>query len=242
MFVYIRLPSRQHKLKKLPSKAVITTPPQLKCWELPPFSAEDLEAVRSVFAFADGCILSQAWLADLEPDFMPATVRAGRHGNSLLVFAELHDVDIFSRATAHNQRMWELGDVLEIFLQPENSESYVEFHVTPGNWHLQLEIPDAAALQRARAENRFDDLLLSDGVFSSQVWTLPKTKKWFVLAEIPVAVICGARLPLEGARWRFSFSRYDYIRGRCEPVISSTSPHSQPDFHRRDEWGTLLFI
>jgi hypothetical protein len=43
-------------------------------------------------------------------------------------------------------------------------------------------------------------------------------------------------------KWRFSFSRYDYIRGRREPMISSTSPHARPGFHRREEWGTLIFV
>jgi hypothetical protein len=43
-------------------------------------------------------------------------------------------------------------------------------------------------------------------------------------------------------KWRFSFSRYDYIRGRQEPILSSTSPHAWPDFHQREEWGTLIFV
>jgi hypothetical protein len=39
--------------------------------------------------------------------------------------------------------------------------------------------------------------------------------------------------------WRFSFSRYDYTRGRVAPVISSTSPHAKADFHHQQEWGIL---
>jgi hypothetical protein len=216
--------------------------PQLRCPELPAFFTEDPAVIRAAFVLADPCVLGQGWLAAPESNFMPATVHAGWRGNALLVFAELHDADILTRATAHNQRMWELGDVLEIFLQPEGSESYVELHVTPANWRLQLRIPDAAALSRARAENNFKDLLLPDGVFRSRVWTQPEVEKWFVLAEIPAGTVCGANPPLAGERWRFSFSRYEYGRNRREPVISSSSPHSQPDFHRREEWGTLLFV
>jgi hypothetical protein len=215
--------------------------PQLNCRQLPVFEADKLDAVRAAFARAEGCVMRQAWLPEPEPDFTTAVVRAGWRGNSLLVFAELEDADIFTRATAHNQRMWELGDALEIFLSPENSASYVEFHVTPNNFRLQLRFPDTATLRRAQAENRFDHLMLPDGVFHSGAWIQPENKKWFAFAEIPAVAVCGAD-NMVGTRWKFSFSRYDDIRGRSEPVISSTSPHTRPDFHRREEWGTLIFV
>jgi hypothetical protein len=169
-------------------------------------------------------------------------VSVGWRKNSLLVFAELADADIFTRATAHNQRMWELGDTFEIFLQPEDSGNYVEFHITPDNWRLQLCFPDTAALRRAQAANVFDGFLLPDGVFRSHVWTQPEYRRWFVYAEIPAASVSGMSESLAESRWRFSFSRYDHIRGRRAQILSSTSPHPVPDFHRREDWGTLRFV
>jgi len=41
---------------------------------------------------------------------------------------------------------------------------------------------------------------------------------------------------------RFSFSRYDAVRGRSAPLLSSTSAHSTLDFHQQEAWGTLEFI
>jgi len=220
---------------------VSKTLPLLSCRELPAYATDKLDAVRAAFQQADSCVLRQAWLAQPERGFRPATVRAGRAGNSLRVFAELEDADIFTCATSHNQHMWELGDVLEIFLQSAGSPGYVELHVTPSNLRLQLSFPDTPRLRRAQAENFFDDLILSDGVFHSRTWNQPEKSKWYVHAEIPAALVSGeVQLPADG-EWRFSFSRYDYTRGRHEPVISSTSPHAQPDFHRREEWGTLFF-
>lgn len=223
--------------------------PQLACRELSAFDAGNLDAVRAAFASADAVTTTQAWQPQMDADFAPATVRAGWRGNSLLVFAELDDADIFSDATAHNQRMWELGDVLEMFLSPEGEAHYVELHVTPNNFRLQLRLPDTAAFRKAQAENKFDHLLLSDGVFSSRVWLQQEKKKWFVFAEIPADLVAGGMpaLPFTGRmpvplRWKFSFSRYDYLRGRKEPVYSSTSPHARLDFHRREEWGALVFI
>jgi hypothetical protein len=224
------------------TETVAITLPQLDCRELPAFDAGNLDAVCAAFASADSCTLQQAWLEKPEADFSPATVRVGWRENSLHLLAELDDADIFSRATAHNQRMWELGDALEIFLSPEHSASYVEFHVTPNNFRLQLRLPDTVTLRQAQAENCFDHLLLPDGVFFSRAWVRSENKKWFVSAEIPAAAVGGADQPLAGTRWRFSFSRYDYVRGRKEPMFSSSSPHAVADFHRRDEWGTLNFV
>ncbi|HEX4349240.1 MAG TPA: carbohydrate-binding family 9-like protein [Verrucomicrobiae bacterium] len=215
--------------------------PSLVCRKLPAYAADKLDAVRTAFRAADSCATRQAWLPKPESDFRPATVRTGWRENSLCVFAELEDVDIFTHATAHNQRMWESGDVFEIFLQPAGSPSYVELHVTPNNLRLQLSFPDTVTLRRAQAENVFDRLILPDGAFRSHTWLDPENGEWYVHAEIPPALVCGDDHLPAGGKWRFSFSRYDYSHGRHEPVISSTSPHTRPDFHRREEWGTLFF-
>jgi hypothetical protein len=215
--------------------------PTLECRELSAYATDDLDSVRAAFQQADGCVLRQAWLAEPEKDFTPATVRVGWYENSLRVFAEMEDMNIFTRATSHNQRMWELGSVLEIFLQPAGSPSYVELHVTPNNQRLQLRFPDAATVRRPQAANFLDRLMLPDGVFHSQTWTHPEMNKWCVHADIPALLVCGALKLTAEKTWRFSFSRYAYPRGRQEPVISSSSPHAQPDFHRGEEWGTLSF-
>jgi hypothetical protein len=208
---------------------------------LPDFDASNLDAVHAAFAAATPCALGQAWRADEEPDFAPGQVRAGWRRDALLLFAELTDRDIFTRATAPNQRMWELGDTFEIFLRPANRPEYVELHVTPNNQRLQLRIPHTEALRRAQAANEFDEFLLRGNVFHSATWVQPEKQKWFVYAAIPAITVCGQDRVNMGSRWLFSFSRYDYTRGGGEPVISSTSPHAEPDFHRQQEWGTLNF-
>lgn len=220
-----------------------TTPirPMIRCLPLPDFAASNLDKVRAAFAGAIPCDLGQAWRTEVEPGFAPGQVRAGWREDSLLVFAELTDQDIFTSATAMNQRMWELGDTLEIFLRPADRPEYVEFHVTPNNHRLQLRIPNIETLRRAQVANVFDELLLRGNVFQSVTWVRPEHQKWFVYAVIPAIVVCGQARLHAGSRWHFSFSRYDYTRGGGEPVVSSTSPHAMADFHRQQEWGILKF-
>lgn len=214
----------------------------IECHELPVFNADSLDDVRRAFHSAAPCFLRQAWREREEADFAPGTVRLGWRDESLLVFAELTDADIFSSATRFNQRLWELGDSFEIFLRPVEQEAYVEFQVSPDNQRLQLRYPDAAALGRAQDTGSIEDVLVHDKVFHSNTWVRSQERQWYIFAEIPAASVRSKTGPLPGDQWRFSFSRYDYTRGHKEPVISSTSPHTEANFHRQQEWGMISFL
>jgi len=235
----MRASSRSRELE--PTAPPSRQTPVIRCLPLPAFDDRDLGAVCGAFAAAAPCPLGQAWRVAVEPGFAPGHVRTGWRENSLRLFAELTDHDIFSNATAMNQRMWELGDTLEIFLRPAGQAEYVEFHVTPNNQRLQLRIPNTEALRRAQTANVFDEFLVPGNVFHSVTWVQPGNQKWFVYAAIPAIAVCGQARLTAGSRWCFSFSRYDYTRGGGGPVISSTSPHAVADFHRQQEWGLLNF-
>ncbi len=215
--------------------------PEIQCEPLPPFDRTNLESVQRAFQSAVPCSFRQAWLDQEEAGFSPGTVRMGWRENSLLVFAELTDMDIFNGATKLNQRTWELGDVFEIFLRSSKKASYVEFHVTPQNQRLQLHYPDAGIAEWARKQGRLDDVFVRHEVFYSKTWVDARRNRWWVFAEIPAGEVSGSNEPVENTQWRFSFGRYDYTRGASNPVISSTSPHARPDFHCQHEWGVLTF-
>lgn len=215
--------------------------PAILCEPLPAFNGTDLESVRRAFQFATPCLLQQAWLDDKAVGFAPTVVRMGWRGCSLLVFAELTDVDIFNSATKLNQRTWELGDVFEMFLRSALKESYSEFHVTPHNQRLQLRYNNGSAAEAARRIGNLEDILIWGDAFHSMTWIEKRICHWYVYAEIPALAVCGSDEPIENTQWRFSFGRYDYTRGVKEPVISSTSPHAQPNFHREHEWGVMTF-
>lgn len=205
------------------------TPPFLACEHLPEFDHFSLESVTRAFSKIPAISLRQSWLPVQEPYFLGAEVRAGRSDNSLLLAATIPDSEIFTRVTAPNQRTWELGDVFEIFLKPEVEQHYHEFHVTPSNIRTQLGFSCAGATPET----------FPDGIFQSRVWI--ESGRWSVLASIPCAAITGRSSINTGERWRFSFCRYDAFLDGRKPVLSSTSPHPLPKFHRPDEWGVIVF-
>ncbi len=229
----------QHVESYQSSRAVAA--PEIFCEPLGAFDAADIVNVRRAFQSVTPCLLRKVGGDEEKSGFSSGLVRTGWRENSLLVFAELADRDIFNGATTLNQRTWELGDVFEMFLGPSAEESYVEFHVTPGNQRLQLRYADSNSVARARETGKLDEFLIPGEAFRSFTWVENKMRRWSVFAEIPATAVCGSNEPIGNTQWRFSFSRYDYTRGVKEPCISSTSPHAKLDFHRRHEWGVLTF-
>ncbi len=210
-------------------------PASVDCRPLPFFEEADLAAAQRAFRDAAPIHLGQSWLPEPEPGFAPGVVRTGWRGDTLYVLARLFDTDIVTRARDHNERFWELGDTFEIFLQPLPGDSYVELHVTPNNLRLQLGF-DAPPVP-ATDPDPFEAALLGSEVFRSWTFVDEGARVWHALAAVPSASV-GGPAPLAGSNWRFSFGRYDAGRGR-DPIISSSSAHAAPRFHRPHEWGEL---
>lgn len=223
--------------------AAILEHPQLMiaCGELREFSTDDCETVREAFRSAASLSFRQAWLPVMEPDFASAAVRIGWRNQSLFLFAELNDRGMFNRAAAHNEPMWQLGDTFEIFVRPAGQSAYCEFQVTPNNHRLQLRYANAEAVAVARQSGSLENALIQGELFHSKTWRRPEVDQWFVFAEIPAKSVCDHVQALSGCTWQISFGRYDYQPGRVAPVISSTSAHAEPDFHRLNEWSRIEF-
>jgi hypothetical protein len=208
---------------------------------LPLFETSTLEGVQAAFQEAVAISAEQAWRKKAEPHFAPMLVRIGWRDDMLLLFAELTDADILTHATANNQRLWELGDAFEVFLRPRTQGSYVELQVAPNNKRLQLRYPNTRAVTHARKLGATDHLLIRGKAFVSSTWVCAAEKKWYVFVKVPAKTVCEQAKLSPGIEWLFSFSRYDYTRTRKRPVISSTSLHKKPDFHRQAEWRIMRF-
>jgi hypothetical protein len=209
----------------------MNTPATISC---PALSEKDLPqsgAIPAALALSAPVRMQQGWMETPQLGFLPAEIRVGWTSSRLVVLAEIPDQDIFTLATGPNQRTWELGDVFEIFLQAEDRSDYVELHVTPPNFRLQLHIE---SLGKPATQ-------LDDGVFSSHVEIDAANQRWTVYAEVPASLVNGRDHILPAESWRFSFSRYDASRNGRPLVLSSTSPHQAVNFHRVHEWGKITF-
>ena len=189
--------------------------------------------------------MHQAWLKKPEPDLLPARVRVGWSQAALLVEAELGDRDIFNPVTEFNHTAFNDGDVFEIFLRPESQQSYFEFHITPSNQLLQLRFADAQQIRQLPSVGTLDERLAANKIWNTRISSAVRVdaaaQRWFVSAAIPFAMVVETGPLQPGARWLCSFCRYDHTRNQSKPVLSSTSPHAQCNFHRQEEWQPIEF-
>jgi hypothetical protein len=174
----------------------------------------------------------QSWLPEPEPGFLPGAARFSWNDGVLRLEAEFTGQAPKSRATGHGQRLWELGDVAELFVQKVGEESYREYQVSPNGFTLALHYPDTQGVADVRSGKKNLGEFITSEIPSVDITKTPEG--WGVFMEIPLPAA-------PGDRFRVSCCRYDYpdhLHGGA-PVISSTSPHRVRDFHRPQEWTEL---
>lgn len=174
--------------------------------------------------------LGQAWRAEPEALLRATRVAVTFRTGALHVEADLDDTDVWSAATAHNQRTWELGDVFEIFARRADEAGYVEVHVTPDNVKLHLRFDDHE--QHRRIDGIAAVARDPAAIESSARRT---ATGWRATAVVPLAARAGDVIFV-------SFCRYDATRGKPEPVLSSSSPHPVLAFHRPWEWTPCRIV
>jgi len=205
-----------------------------------PFELSNWEVAFAALCGAPALDFGQAWLPARQETFRRGIVHIGWHGASIILAAGLEDESVFTRATADGQRLWELGDVFEIFLKDSESEEYLELHVTPGGHRSQLRFAsDQTIIDLRNGVGRIEDFAVDAPLFNFRVRT--EIGRWEVLAQIPASSLRLRVASMEGRVMLASFSRYDYSHEGGPAVLSSTSPHAKLDFHRQHEWTTLVF-
>jgi hypothetical protein len=138
-----------------------------------------------------------------------------------------------------------LGDCFEVFLGESLTSPYIEVHLAPGGWTLQLRW-SSRGNKPAEGENEVDvdSHLATDLILRAFTSCQPEAHRWCAGVEIPLSafVHTGAHECL------FSLSRYEAdVRADCdEPALSSSSAHvvgegGWPNFHDRCAWRTLYW-
>jgi len=167
-------------------------------------------------------------------------VRFGWQPDALWVLADLDDDFITSRSTDHDQDMWLLGDVFEIFIARKDEPFYLELHVTPHNHRLHLIWP-ADVMEKIQSKvATLDDFRRPHSAFDSWVQKPEGECKWQVLARIPASILPNGQTFEAGQILELSFSRYDSGPEGTPDILSSTSPHRELSYHRRHEWREVI--
>jgi hypothetical protein len=197
---------------------------------------------------APSCAMCQSWLSVPEQKLRPASVAVAHHGNELIVYAELIDDDIFNPVKTNGLDAFTRGDVIEIFLRAENEDNYIEHHITPDNYILQLRWPSVTVVNKLVEESNagkhvdYLSLYASHIPIRNQTLVQPELRLWRALAVIPLELLTSHPKEIIPREWSFSFSRYDYTHGQKQPILSSTSALKAPNFHELASWGRLTLV
>ena len=174
--------------------------------------------------------LTQSWLPKPEAGFLPGTATFLWDHGMLRLQADLVDEEVITTATAHGQKLWEHGDVVELFIQKEGESGYREYQVAPNGFTLSLHYPAITCVTAVRNGERRMEEFLTKEIPAAEV---SKTDHgWGVSLSVPLP-------STPGEKFRVSCCRYDHTPGGA-PVISSTSPHPVRDFHRPQDWREFI--
>jgi hypothetical protein len=224
------------------------TKPTITCRKVDDVNTDDWKTVDALFKDADFAHFQQGWTDQPTQGFRPAKAAAAWTGASLIIYAELCDDDIYNTMpeSDFNNMAINHGDVFEIFLQPAGQAAYYEIHIAPNNHKFQLRIPCLNAFQKMKSQfNSGEEMTRAFKVWKpvvdSRVRIDAAARKWWVVVKIPLSMLAENVPAAPGAKWLFSFCRYDYTRPGKEPTYSSTSPHSAINYHLVHEYGTMEF-
>ena len=177
-------------------------------------------------------LLTQSWLPVPEAGFLPGTAEISWADGMLHLQSDFMAEDVGSTATAHGQKLWEHGDVVELFIQRVGESGYREYQVAPNGFTLALHYPDITCVAAVRSgERRMEEFL---GNKIPKVEVSRSAEGWSVSLSLPLTASPGDRI-------RVSCCRYDYGSSRA-PIISSTSPHPVRDFHRPQDWREFVLM
>ncbi len=183
-------------------------------------------------------VLGQFWKG---PDSLPsesAHVYIGASDEGLCFYIYMQDGDIFSRATADNQKMWTLGDVAEFFVKPGVERSdYWEIHVTPNDFVMDIYIPEREKFMGG--EITWEQVIAPDSHTIKRVHV--GADHWAVEARVPWRAFGLEGIPTQGTAWQIAVCRYNCTGGLENRELSSTAAFSQASFHRYEEYTQLVF-
>lgn len=185
--------------------------------------------------------LRQSWLG---PESMPqerAVAYPFRTQEGLAFYVWMQDTCIFTEARKHNEKMWQLGDVVEFFVKPgADRADYWEIHLTPNNLIMDIHIPSREGLLGGSIP--WDQVIAADSGASTTVVCNPALTSWAAGICIPWKAFGSPLPPPSGTLWQAAVCRYN-SPGTLEeePELSSTALLQGRGFHRYEDYHLLRF-
>ena len=159
----------------------------------------------------------------------------------LYAAADVHDSDVTTDGTRNQTHLYAQGDVIEVFLKPENQNYYWEIYGSPNNLTSCFYFPSRGSLG---LPSGFADNGVKIKVISAVDGTLNKNRDrdrgWRTLICIPLAELRKNGMKFApGEKWTIFVARYNYSRTLPYCELSGV-PQKFANFHVLSDYARLI--
>jgi len=166
----------------------------------------------------------------------PGEVLLARDDTWFYIGVRFTDSDVVARGKRDQMHHYRLGDVMELFLKPEEAPWYWELYATPAGRKSSFFLPE-----RKKLTERSCGLQVAASVNGTLNDSRDRDSGWTVEMAVPIADLSAPGQPFgPGTRWRILVARYNHNGDLKNPELSSTPQLSQTDFHLLAEYGILM--
>lgn len=162
----------------------------------------------------------------------------------LYIGAKFYDSDIVQESNKNQEHHYQTGDLIEIFLKPENSTWYWEIYGTPNEKKTIFWFPGGGRLLPGCFEQQMnlDEILLSAKIEGTLNNWKDKDDCWILEMAIPVKELTkyGDSIGLY-SHWRILIGRYNHTRYLLKRELSMFPQLSLTDFRLFEEYGKIVF-
>ena len=163
----------------------------------------------------------------------------------LYVAAALTDSDVTAYSDRDQELLFRYGDLLEVFLYPEQGTWYWEIYAAPNGARSSFFYPGGGQL--GNWEFFTEKYLMKDFAVASRIGGTrnnhnDRDNGWSTEMRIPLRELEKAGIRFApGIPWRIMVSRYNFGAGLYRPQLSSFPPLPGPDFHLRQYYAPVVF-
>ena len=163
----------------------------------------------------------------------------------LYVAVDFKDSDVVAEGLTDQLPHFQLGDVCEVFLKPENQSWYWELYVTPLSRKSNFFFPGSGRFG-LQSNFQYDCGMRVSAKFEGTInnWQ-DKDKRWTAEMAIPIRDLrANGETFGPGSDWRILVARYNYSRYRTQrgPELTMVPTLSETNFHLLDEYIPLRLI
>lgn len=188
------------------------------------------------------CYVTDITLIDVLP-MEKGTIKYLYNDDTFFVRADMTDSDVMTIAKKNQGVFFLDGDVLEVFVKPENRSYYWEFYCTPNKFFTTYFFPARGTLgvpsiyEKMTAELRIDAKI--NGTLNNGS---DKDRSWIGIIAIPRKELERYGIRFEaGNKWTVMSSRYNF--SRYLPFREQSSyPQCTCGFHSTEYYAEIEFI